>query len=86
MKKKPIKFTLRVFYEHDDTDHVYDYTRIRVVVRGLEGQGGCYRELREFGDYYHDKGYEKAEAYIEGYADALGRDFSTEKEQVNEEE
>lgn len=30
--------------------------------------------LHEFGDYYHDKGYEKANAYIAAFYDLFGTD------------
>ncbi len=42
---------------------------------GGEAWGYCVKldgkVLADFGDYYHDKGFEKSEAYIEGYTDAL---------------
>lgn len=28
--------------------------------------------LHEFGDYYHDKGYEKANAYVSAFYDLFG--------------
>jgi hypothetical protein len=30
--------------------------------------------LHEFGDYYHDKGYESAKAYVEAFYDLFGTD------------
>jgi len=49
----------------EDEDHVGgDYYGVRVYIEG---------ELkRTYGDYYHDKGREKANAFVEGYAMALG--------------
>lgn len=37
--------------------------------------------LREFGDYYHDKGYEKASAYVLAFYDLFGTQEVTVKDE-----
>jgi hypothetical protein len=41
-----------------------DYSKVTVEMDGML--------LREFGDYYHDKGHEKADAYIMAFYDLFG--------------
>jgi hypothetical protein len=42
------------------------YTKVTVEMDG--------EILQEFGDYYHDKGYEKASAYTLAFFDLFGTD------------
>lgn len=52
------KIEVIVHYEEDDIQCHGDYTGVDVVIDG--------EVIKEYSDYYHDKGLEKANAFIEG--------------------
>jgi hypothetical protein len=41
-----------------------DYHYVTVEIHG--------HKVKNYGDYYHEKGFERAQAFIEGYAHAIG--------------
>lgn len=41
-----------------------DYRYVTVEIHG--------NKVKNYGDYYHEKGFERAQAFIEGYALAIG--------------
>jgi hypothetical protein len=55
-----------VIVRHFDNEESDMYTKVTVEMDG--------EILQEFGDYYHDKGYEKASAYTLAFFDLFGTD------------
>lgn len=55
---KPKKILIVTHFTKDDEDCGGDYYDIEVFVDG--------KLAAEYGDYYHDKGSEKAEAFVDG--------------------
>lgn len=53
-----MKIEIIKHYAKDDKDFCEDYYSITVKING--------KKVRHYGDYYHDKGKEKAEAFIDG--------------------
>ena len=49
---------IRTYFCVDDKGHTGDYTAVEVWLDG--------KLVRTFGDFYHDKGRERAEAFVEG--------------------
>lgn len=64
-KKVTIKITQIMHYQKEDTGCGGDYYDIEL--QDSEG-----KVIATFGDYYHDKGEEKAEGFILGVECALG--------------
>lgn len=44
-------------YSEEDTDFCGDYSSVEIFVNGVLA--------KEYGDYYHDKGSDKAEAFLD---------------------
>ncbi len=63
--KKVITVTQVTHYPEDDPKGNGDYYDIEL----LDAEG---KVIATFGDYYHDKGQEKAEGFIQGVEYALG--------------
>jgi hypothetical protein len=58
---------LHGYYEGDEeNDCGGDYDAIEVIIDG--------ETVAEYGDHYHDKGFEKAEGFVEGYLFALNKE------------
>ncbi len=53
-----MKFYVVTHYDQDDTEFMYDYTEVSVRHEGAV--------VAHYGDSYHDKGFEKAEGFIDG--------------------
>jgi hypothetical protein len=58
-----------VIVRHFDKNEPDMYDKVTVEMDG--------ETLHEFGDYYHDKGYEKASAYTLAFFDLFGTDEVT---------
>ena len=54
-----------------EADFGGDYTSVEVAFDG--------KTVAEYGDYYHDKGSDKAEGFVQGVAFALGAQLTPEK-------
>jgi hypothetical protein len=48
--------TIRTHYLREDTEFIYDYASVDVLVDGAVAVS--------YGDYYHDKGSEKAQGFV----------------------
>lgn len=59
----PIKIIQIENYDEDDTDCTGDYLSVSLLILFPDGR----KINMQFGDYYHDKGLEKAEAVVESY-------------------
>lgn len=65
MVKLKLKIILHYAVGNDEFDG--DYSAVSVYLGS--------KKLKTYGDYYHDKGEERAESFCEGYALAKGLDF-----------
>lgn len=54
-------------YAKDDVDCSGDYSSIELYFDG--------EFIREWGDYYHDKGLSKLEGYLQAWADMMNMEF-----------
>ena len=61
--------TLLFHYSTDDPEFQNEYHSVEIFVDG--------KKVREYGDWYHDKGKEKASAFLEGFE--LGQRMPFEK-------
>lgn len=57
-KETPVKIKVVVHYSPDDIEFNCDYYQIDIYLNGFK--------IKEFGDYYHDKGNIRAESYLDG--------------------
>lgn len=67
MAKPKLKIVLHYDIGNDEFDG--DYSAVSVYFGS--------KLLKRYGDYYHDKGEERAESFCEGYALAKNLDFDT---------
>lgn len=66
MKIKGI--TLTTHYPKNDPKFEGDYDSIDILVRASDG----WEFAIQYGDYYHDKGYEKAQGFVDAVQTILG--------------
>jgi len=64
-----IKATIVTHYSKDDPNCDGDYYYLEIFVDG--------KSAADYGDYYHDQGCEKAEAFLEGVEYATGKKVKT---------
>ena len=57
-KETPVKIKVVVHYSSDDIEFNCDYYQIDVYMNDFK--------MKTFGDYYHDKGWERCEGYLDG--------------------
>lgn len=69
-----MKAEIVAHYPIDDTDFSGDYYDIELFIEG--------NLVKKFGDYYHDKGHVKVEAFLEGVAFASGKPIELTKTDV----
>ncbi len=72
IKQKEIKVITHYFKE--DEDYVGDYDSVEITIDG--------KTVITYGDYYHDKGGEKAEGFIDGLSYILGKKVEFNKEDI----
>lgn len=70
---KVLNFIIYNVFESEDC-FGGDYDAVALTLDG--------KLLKTFGDYYHDKGEERAEAYAKGYARALDLDLTYEFDEI----
>jgi hypothetical protein len=70
---KTMKYKLVTYYPKSDEDFDGDYVSV-----ALFDENG--KEIVSYGDYYHDKGDEKMEGFIDGLKYILGQDIVIEEE------
>jgi hypothetical protein len=69
-----MKAKIVTHYEKSDKKFMGDYSDIELFIDD--------KLVKTFGDYYHDKGSEKVEAFIEGVEWATGASLKVTKKQV----
>lgn len=62
-------------YTLDDWKFEHDYVSVEVFLSGVK--------LREYGDSYHDKGWEKANAFVDGLQFGIDLEKDLGKSSVN---
>ncbi len=65
MKKNKRKLEVITHYQESDKDFSRDYVEVSILLDG--------KLIQEYGDRYHDKGDVKAEGFVEGFLEALGK-------------
>jgi len=68
--------TIEFHYPKSDRKHEGDYWQIHI-------KGGS-ELLKTYGDYYHDKGYEKALGFIDGVEYVSGNKIKTKVKHVSD--
>lgn len=71
------KFKVITHYSQDDEDCGGDYESVTI-----EDERGTV--VARYGDYYHDKGCHKAEAFLDGVRFALQEDIEVEEVSIND--
>lgn len=74
-----LKFTIITHYVEEDEDCTGDYSSVTI-----EDERG--NVVASYGDYYHDKGCAKSEAFIQGIEFALQETVEVERKQINDAE
>ena len=74
-----LKFKIITHFEVEDEECSGEYTSVEI----LDEKGNS---IVKYGDYYHDKGRQKAEAFLDGLKFALQEDIEKEYEYINDEE
>ena len=62
-----MKIEIVQHYQEDDPDCISDYVDVEVFVDG--------NLIREYSDWYHDKGGTRAESFVEGIKWAISREL-----------
>lgn len=69
MTQQNPKLKVITHYSKDDPKMIGDYTGVEIF---KEETNGMFTLLKRYGDYYHDKGLERAAGFLQGYSAALG--------------
>lgn len=73
------KFVVVYHYDKKDTEFVGDYYSVKVY-RAFHN--GVRHKIKDYGDYYHDRGYEKAQGFLQGIEYYLGANMEVIYERV----
>lgn len=57
-KESPVQIKIVTHYDRDDIDCSGDYASIDIYLNGTK--------IKSYGDYYHDKGSEKVDGFLDG--------------------
>jgi hypothetical protein len=58
-----MQIEVRTRYAFDDPEMTSDYYAIEIYVDN--------KLMRSYGDYYHDKGYDKMQGWLDGFIDGV---------------